>query len=69
MESKWWSRLLKKEGKPPLFLKVDWNKWIDEDEQDEQGVIDVCFVTSLFLLDFNLLNLLNMSWGFQMKVI
>ncbi|KAL8096438.1 co-chaperone protein p23-1-like [Apium graveolens] len=36
VESKWWSRLLKKEGKPPLFLKVDWNKWIDEDEQDEQ---------------------------------
>ncbi|KAL6578289.1 hypothetical protein OROMI_010617 [Orobanche minor] len=33
-ESKWWSRLLKPEGKPPVFLKVDWDKWVDEDEQD-----------------------------------
>ncbi|KAK1367099.1 Co-chaperone protein p23-1 [Heracleum sosnowskyi] len=36
VESKWWSRLLKKEGKPPVFLKIDWNKWIDEDEQEEE---------------------------------
>ncbi|KAI5654650.1 hypothetical protein M9H77_31837 [Catharanthus roseus] len=35
-ESKWWSRLLKQEGKPPLFLKADWDKWVDEDEQDEK---------------------------------
>lgn len=35
VESKWWSRLLKQEGKPPVFLKVDWDKWVDEDEQDE----------------------------------
>ncbi|KAG9159521.1 hypothetical protein Leryth_019583 [Lithospermum erythrorhizon] len=36
-ESKWWSRLFKKEGKPPIFLKVDWDKWVDEDEQDEKA--------------------------------
>ncbi|KAG8369256.1 hypothetical protein BUALT_Bualt15G0132600 [Buddleja alternifolia] len=35
-ESKWWRRLLKQEGKPPVFLKVDWDKWVDEDEQDEK---------------------------------
>uniref|UniRef100_A0A6V7QRH4 RNA helicase n=1 Tax=Ananas comosus var. bracteatus TaxID=296719 RepID=A0A6V7QRH4_ANACO len=35
--SQWWPRLLKKEGKPPGFLKVDWDKWIDED--DEEGKI------------------------------
>lgn len=35
-ESKWWSRLLKQEGKPPVFLKADWDKWVDEDEQDEK---------------------------------
>nr|GMC52521.1 co-chaperone protein P23-1-like [Ipomoea batatas]GMC54620.1 co-chaperone protein P23-1-like [Ipomoea batatas] len=35
-ENKWWSRLLKQEGKPPVFLKVDWDKWVDEDEQDEK---------------------------------
>ncbi|KAH7656295.1 cytosolic prostaglandin-E synthase protein [Dioscorea alata] len=45
-ESKWWSRLLKKEGRPPAFLKVDWDKWIDEDEEhgnkfdDEFGGMD-----------------------------
>lgn len=32
-ENKWWSRLLKQAGKPPVFLKVDWDKWIDEDEE------------------------------------
>lgn len=35
-ESKWWSRLLKQDGKAPIFLKVDWDKWVDEDEQDEK---------------------------------
>ncbi|WKA10848.1 hypothetical protein VitviT2T_028402 [Vitis vinifera] len=34
-ENKWWSRLLKQEGKPPVFLKVDWDKWVDEDEEPE----------------------------------
>jgi prostaglandin-E synthase len=33
-ENKWWPRLLKKEGKPPVFLKVDWDKWQDEDDED-----------------------------------
>ncbi|XP_011074127.1 uncharacterized protein OsI_027940-like [Sesamum indicum] len=36
-DNKWWSRLLKQEGKPPVFLKVDWDKWVDEDEQDEKS--------------------------------
>lgn len=36
-ESKWWSRLLKQEGRTPTFIKVDWNKWVDEDEQDDKG--------------------------------
>ncbi|XP_062211423.1 co-chaperone protein p23-1-like [Phragmites australis] len=33
-ESKWWPRLMKEEGKPPVFLKVDWDKWQDEDDED-----------------------------------
>ncbi|XP_059631488.1 co-chaperone protein p23-1-like [Cornus florida] len=37
-ESKWWSRLIKQEGKPPLFLKVDWDKWVDEDEEQDSKV-------------------------------
>ncbi|XP_076935169.1 co-chaperone protein p23-1-like [Bidens hawaiensis] len=32
-ESKWWTRLIKQEGRTPVFIKVDWNKWVDEDEQ------------------------------------
>ncbi|KAL6537856.1 hypothetical protein OROMI_025402 [Orobanche minor] len=42
-ESRWWSRLLKQEGKPPVFLKVDWDKWVDEDEQDEKSGGDMEF--------------------------
>ncbi|CAD5188130.1 co-chaperone protein p23-1-like [Musa acuminata AAA Group] len=34
-EKKWWSRLLKQAGKPPVYLKVDWDKWIDEDDEKE----------------------------------
>ncbi|KGN59490.1 co-chaperone protein p23-2 [Cucumis sativus] len=30
----WWKRLLKTEEKPAPYLKVDWNKWCDEDESD-----------------------------------
>ncbi|KAL8491428.1 hypothetical protein ACS0TY_023161 [Phlomoides rotata] len=41
-ESQWWSRLLKQEGKPPVFLKVDWNKWVDEDDdEDEKPGLDM----------------------------
>lgn len=38
-EKKWWSRLIKQQGKPPVFLKVDWDKWVDEDEEDGKHVI------------------------------
>lgn len=33
-EKKWWDRLIKQEGKPPVFLKVDWDKWVDEEEEN-----------------------------------
>ncbi|KAL5069399.1 hypothetical protein RYX36_020286 [Vicia faba] len=26
-EEEWWKRLLKAEGKPPHYVKVDWDKW------------------------------------------
>ncbi|KAG1334502.1 co-chaperone protein p23-1 [Cocos nucifera] len=42
-EKKWWSRLLKKEGRPPVFLKVDWDKWIDEDDENENRFGDTDF--------------------------
>lgn len=34
-EKKWWTRLLKQEGKPPAFLKVDWDKWVDEEDEGD----------------------------------
>lgn len=34
-EKAWWKRLLKSEEKPAPYLKVDWNKWCDEDEESE----------------------------------
>ncbi|CAA0834947.1 HSP20-like chaperones superfamily protein [Striga hermonthica] len=52
-ESKWWTRLLKQEGKPPVFLKVDWDKWVDEDEQDGQTGGDMDFGD----FDFSKLNM------------
>ncbi|KAL3514003.1 hypothetical protein ACH5RR_026720 [Cinchona calisaya] len=51
-ESKWWTRLLKEGGKPPVFLKVDWDKWVDEDEQDEKAGSNMDFGN----LDFSNLN-------------
>ncbi|KEH25572.1 putative HSP20-like chaperone [Medicago truncatula] len=35
----WWKRLLKSEEKPAPYLKVDWNKWCDEDEESESEPI------------------------------
>jgi len=32
-EKGWWKRLLKSEEKPAPYLKVDWNRWCDEDEE------------------------------------
>ncbi|XP_065854214.1 co-chaperone protein p23-2 [Euphorbia lathyris] len=29
----WWKRLLKSEEKPAPYIKVDWNKWCDEDDE------------------------------------
>ncbi|RDX85853.1 hypothetical protein CR513_32895, partial [Mucuna pruriens] len=33
-EEGWWKRLLKAEGKPPHYVKVDWDKWVDENEDE-----------------------------------
>ncbi|KAI3465414.1 hypothetical protein Pfo_022077 [Paulownia fortunei] len=52
-EHKWWNRLLKQEGKPPVFLKVDWDKWVDEDEQDEKLGADMDYGD----FDFSKLNM------------
>ncbi|GJU99518.1 HSP20-like chaperone [Tanacetum coccineum] len=53
-ESKWWNRLLKQEGRTSAFVKVDWDKWVDEDEQDGKEVVaDMDFSE----IDFSNLNM------------
>ncbi|KAI3432351.1 hypothetical protein D9Q98_003908 [Chlorella vulgaris] len=32
-----WPRLLKAAGKPAPNIKVDWDKWVDEDDEEEAG--------------------------------
>lgn len=49
-ENGWWSRLLKQEGKPPVFLKVDWDKWVDEDEEEPENKCESLFVTLWFVV-------------------
>lgn len=34
-EGPYWPRLLKATGKTPQYIKADWDKWVDEDEEDE----------------------------------
>eukprot|EP00246_Nothoceros_aenigmaticus_P003323 TRINITY_DN143_c0_g2_i1.p2 TRINITY_DN143_c0_g2~~TRINITY_DN143_c0_g2_i1.p2 ORF type:complete len:158 (+),score=40.49 TRINITY_DN143_c0_g2_i1:207-680(+) len=36
----WWKRLLKAQGKTPPYVKVDWNKWVDEDEEKDAPKLD-----------------------------
>lgn len=36
-EKAWWKRLLKSEEKPAPYIKVDWNKWCDEDEEESES--------------------------------
>lgn len=33
-KKEWWKRLLKSGEKPAPYIKVDWNKWCDEDEEE-----------------------------------
>lgn len=43
-EKGWWPRLLKAAGRSPPFLKADWDKWVDEDDEDEAGQMDPNFL-------------------------
>ncbi|XP_044483527.1 co-chaperone protein p23-2 [Mangifera indica] len=36
-EKAWWKRLLKSEEKPAPYIKVDWNKWCDEDDEESES--------------------------------
>ncbi|XP_010269540.1 PREDICTED: uncharacterized protein OsI_027940 [Nelumbo nucifera] len=38
-EQGWWKKLLKGDEKTPHYVKVDWDKWVDED--DDSGPADL----------------------------
>ncbi|KAF7804847.1 CS domain protein [Senna tora] len=40
-EDGWWKRLLRGEGKAPHYVKVDWDKWVDEDDDNGLGDLDL----------------------------
>lgn len=33
-EKGWWKKLLRGDEKTPHYVKVDWDKWVDEDEEN-----------------------------------
>ncbi|XVE73309.1 hypothetical protein DITRI_Ditri11bG0107300 [Diplodiscus trichospermus] len=39
-EKVWWKKLLRGDAKTPHYIKVDWDKWVDEDE-DAGGLGDI----------------------------
>ncbi|EEE59618.1 hypothetical protein OsJ_11950 [Oryza sativa Japonica Group] len=43
----WWKRLLKSEEKHP-YIKVDWNKWCDEDEESGPPIVHEGQVHNIF---------------------
>ncbi|EOX95053.1 HSP20-like chaperones superfamily protein isoform 4 [Theobroma cacao] len=40
-EKVWWNKLLRGDGKTPHYVKVDWDKWVDEDEENGIGDLDL----------------------------
>ncbi|XP_022758018.1 uncharacterized protein OsI_027940-like [Durio zibethinus] len=55
-EKVWWKKLLRGDGRTPHYVKVDWDKWVDEDE-DNGGLGDL----DLGGMDFS--NFGNMGMG------
>ncbi|KAI3738436.1 hypothetical protein L2E82_28468 [Cichorium intybus] len=45
-EKGWWKRLLKSDQKPAPYIKVDWNRWCDEDEESANSDDDDMKYTS-----------------------
>lgn len=39
-EKKWWKKLLHGDEKAPHYVKVDWDKWVDEDDDNGAGPSD-----------------------------
>ncbi|KAF8398174.1 hypothetical protein HHK36_017100 [Tetracentron sinense] len=60
-EKKWWGRLAKMEGKPPVFLKVDWDKWVDEEDEEENAGMDFDDMDFSGLTKMNIVQKLDMG--------
>ncbi|GLU07395.1 hypothetical protein SLE2022_243550 [Rubroshorea leprosula] len=40
-EKGWWKKLLHGDGRAPHYVKVDWDKWVDEDDDSGPGDLDL----------------------------
>ncbi|KAL6502816.1 hypothetical protein OROHE_023984 [Orobanche hederae] len=40
-EKKWWTKLLRGDEKTPHYVKVDWDKWVDEDDNTGPSDLDL----------------------------
>ncbi|GFZ19433.1 HSP20-like chaperones superfamily protein [Actinidia rufa] len=40
-EPKWWKKLLRGDDKAPHYVKVDWDKWVDEDDETGPNDLDL----------------------------
>ncbi|CAD6265617.1 unnamed protein product [Miscanthus lutarioriparius] len=39
-EAKWWKKLVRDDQRAPHFVKVDWDKWVDEDDDGTDVNLD-----------------------------
>ncbi|EMS68218.1 hypothetical protein TRIUR3_30845 [Triticum urartu] len=39
-DAKWWNKLVRDDQKAPHFVKVDWDKWVDEDDDGADVNVD-----------------------------
>lgn len=70
-EPKWWTKLLRGDGKAPHYVKVDWDKWVDEDDEPDAGIISIMICQSLTVAvithaktDFFTVSNIFRSWGY-----
>lgn len=45
----WWKKLLRGDGKTPHYIKVDWDKWADEDEEGNISYFQFYFIFEIYV--------------------
>ena len=51
-EKGWWSKLLRGDTKTPHYVKIDWDKWVDEDDDNNNandGLYSILLIYSIFV--------------------